>query len=79
MTRYSIGTSARTGQGLAELKAALLEILRRDQIYIERLYSFEEAWKLQLIRSRGQLISEEYLPEGVSIKAYVPGEIYGKL
>ena len=76
---YSIGTSARTGQGLAELKAALLEILRRDQIYIERLYSFEEAWKLQLIRSRGQLISEEYLPEGVSIKAYVPGEIYGKL
>ena len=76
---YSIAASARTGQGLEELKAALLEILRRDQIYIERMYSFDEAWKLQLIRSRGQLVSEEYLPEGVCVKAYVPGEIYGKL
>lgn len=76
---YSIGTSARTGQGLDELRTALLEILRRDQIYIERLYSFDEAWKTQLIRSRGQLVSEEYLPEGISIKAYVPGEIYGKV
>ena len=76
---YSIAASARTGQGLEELKAALLEILRRYQIYIERMYSFDEAWKLQLIRSRGQLVSEEYLPEGVCVKAYVPGEIYGKL
>ncbi len=76
---YSIGTSAKTGQGLDELKEALLEILRRDQIYIERMYSFEEGWKLQLIRSRGQLISEEYVPDGIRIKAYVPGAIYGKL
>lgn len=76
---YSIGTSARTGQGLDDLKAALLEILRRDQIYIERIYSFGEAWKTQLIRSRGQIVSEEYLPEGIQVKAYIPGEIYGKV
>lgn len=76
---YSISTSAKTGQGLDELKTALLEILRRDQICIERLYSFDEAWKIPLIRSRGQLILEEYLPEGIRIEAYVPGEIYGKL
>ena len=76
---YSILTSAKTGQGLDELKAALLEIIRKDQIYIERLYDFSEAGKIQLIRSRGQLLSEEYVPEGISVKAYVPREIYGRV
>lgn len=76
---YSIPTSAKTGQGLEELKKALLEILRRDQIYIERLFDFSEAGKIQIIRSRGQLISEEYVPDGIEVKAYVPQDIYGRL
>ena len=76
---YSIATSAKTGQGLDELKAALLESIRRDQIYVERLYPFADAGKIQMIRSKGQLLSEEYLPEGIQIKAYVPQDVYGKL
>ena len=76
---HSIPTSAKTGQGLDELKKALLEIIRKDMIYIERLYDFSEAGMLQLIRSRGQLLSEEYVPEGIAVKAYVPKDIYGKL
>lgn len=76
---YSIPTSAKTRQGLEELKKALLEILRRDQIYIERLYGFQDAGKIQLIRSHGQLLSEEYVPEGIAVKAYVPQSIYGKI
>lgn len=76
---YSIPTSAKTGQGLDELKKALLEIIRREQIYIERLYDFAEAGKIQLIRSRGQLLSEEYVPEGIAVKAYVPQDIYGRV
>lgn len=76
---YSIPTSAKTGQGLEELKKVLLEIIRKDQIYIERLYDFSEAGRIQLIRNRGQLLSEEYVPEGIAVKAYVPADIYGKL
>lgn len=76
---YSIPTSAKTGEGLEELKKALLEIIRREQIYIERLYEFSDASKIQLIRSRGQLLSEEYVPEGIEVKAYVPKDIYGKI
>ena len=72
---YSIATSAKTGQGLDKLKAALLEIIRRDQIYVERLYPFADAGKIQMIRSKGQLLSEEYLPEGIQIKAYVPQDL----
>ena len=76
---YSIPASAKTGQGLEELKKALLEIIRRDQIYIERLYDFSEAGKIQVIRSRGQLVSEEYVPEGIAVKAYVPKDVYGRV
>ena len=76
---YSIPASAKTGQGLDELKKALLEIIRREQIYIERLYDFSEAGKIQLIRSRGQLLEEEYVPEGIAVKAYVPKDIYGRV
>ena len=76
---YSIPASAKTGEGLAELKKALLEIVRREQIYVERLDDFSEASKIQLIRSRGQLLSEKYVPEGIEVKAYVPKDIYGKV
>ena len=76
---YSIPASAKTGEGLAELKKALLEIVRREQIYVECLYDFSEASKIQLIRSRGQLLSEKYVPEGIEVKAYVPKDIYGKV
>ena len=76
---YSIPTSAKTGQGLDELKKALLEIIRKDQIYIERLYDFSEAGRIQIIRSRGQLLSEEYVPEGIAVKAYVPKDLYGRV
>ncbi len=61
------------------MKEALLEILRRDQILIERTYPFAEAGKVQRIRKSGQLLEEEYVEEGVRVKAYVPKEIYGRL
>lgn len=76
---YSILTSAKTGQGLEKLKEVLLEIIRKDQIYIERLYPFTDAGKIQLIRKNGQLLEEEYVPEGISVKAYVTKEVYGKI
>lgn len=76
---YTVCTSAKTGQGLMELKEILLEILKKEQIYIERLYSFAEAGKIQLIRQNGQLLEEEYVPEGIAVKAYVPKEIYAKV
>ena len=60
---YSIPASAKTGEGLAELKKALLEIVRREQIYVERLYDFSEASKIQLIRSLSLIhISEPTRP-----------------
>ncbi len=76
---YTFAVSAKTGQGLDELKGALLDIIRQDQIYVERLYDFSEAGKIQLIRKHGQLLDEEYVAEGIAVKAYVPKSIYGRI
>ena len=46
---------------------------------MEKLFSYQEAGKIQLIREYGQLLSEEYTDSGILVKARVPGEIYGKL
>lgn len=75
---YVIPVSARTGQGMEELKKILEEILLNDQIYIERLFPYDQAGRIQLIRTYGQLISEEYTDQGIRVKAYVPMEIYYK-
>ena len=71
--------SAKTGAGLSELTAALEEVLRRDKIYVERLYPFDQAGIIQLIRKEGELVSEEYTAEGIEVKAYVPRKIYEKI
>lgn len=76
---YTFAVSAKTGQGLDELKDALLDIIRQDQIYVERLYDFSEAGKIQLIRKHGQLLEEEYVAEGIAVKAYIPKSIYGRI
>ncbi len=68
--------SARTGDGLGELKKLFAQILSEDQIYVERLFPYAEAGKIQLIREYGQLLSEEYQEAGIAVKARVPGNLY---
>ena len=76
---YCLKISARRGTGLEALKETLERILLEHQIYLERLYAYDEAGKIALIRQWGQLMEEEYLAEGIRVKAYVPMEIYGKV
>ena len=71
--------SATENAGLDAVKAVLQEMLREDKIYIERVIPYAQAGVLQLVRNKGELVSEEYVPEGISIRAYVPMEVYGKL
>ncbi len=70
--------SAKTGEGLEELLNAIEDILREQKIYIERVYSYQESGKIQLIRKYGELLSEEYKEDGIHVKAYIPQEIYGR-
>ncbi len=71
-----VPASAHTGEGLEEIRGAIEQILRDDKIYIERLYPYEKAGLLQLIRRKGELMAEEYRAEGIFVQAYVPADIY---
>ena len=76
---YSLKISARTGEGLEQLNDLLEKLLSEEQIYVERLFPYQEAGKIQLIRECGQLLSEEYTEEGIAVKARVPREIYPRV
>lgn len=76
---YVLKTAVKTGLGLEELKEVLEKVITEDQIYLERVLGYQEAGQIQIIRKYGQLLSEEYTPEGIEIKARVPRNIYGKI
>ena len=76
---YTLNISAAKDLGLDEVKSLLEEILRENKVYIERIIPYDKAGVIQLIRKQGELVSEEYVADGIQIKAYVPMEVYGRL
>lgn len=76
---YTLNISAREGMGLEELKELLARLLRENKVLVERTIAYADAAILQQIRRQGELLEEDYRPEGIYVKAYVPMELYGKL
>ena len=71
--------SAKTGEGIDELKNTIEDILQKQRVYLEHVFSYKDAGKIAVIRKFGEILSEEYIDEGISIKAYIPAEIFGKV
>ena len=76
---HTLRISAKTGAGLPELKALLARLLSDGMVYIERLFSYDQAGCIQMIRKYGRLIQEDYTESGIAVKARVPREIYYQL
>ena len=76
---HIVRISAKHGDGLDKLQEVIEEVLRGQKIYVEKVYSYAEAGKIQMIRKYGELLAEEYLGEGIFAKGYVPVEIYEKV
>lgn len=76
---YQLAISARTGEGIQKLQDTLEMILRNQKIYLEKVYPYQEAGRIQLIRKYGELLAEEYGEDGITVKAYVPAAMYGQL
>ena len=70
----SIFTSMVTGDGLDLYLAEIERLLLDGKRYIERVFGFQEAGQIQLIRKYGQLLEEKYTEEGIFVRAYVPKE-----
>ena len=75
----SVTISAATGEGVPELLAELEKIIRESRVYIDKLIPYRDAALAARVRKEGQLISEEYLEDGIRIQAYVPAQLAGVL
>lgn len=71
--------SAKTGEGLEELVTQIERILNSRRRYYEGLIPYSEASLVAAIRTKGQLLSEEYTPDGIAVKAYLTSELSGRI
>ena len=76
---YTAKISAKKGDGLSELLQTIEAVLREQKVFIEGVYPYQDAGKLQLIRKYGELKEEEYREDGIFVQAYVPAEFYEKV
>lgn len=71
--------SAREGKGLAELADTMCEVLRNQKTYIRHTFAYADARTTGLIHKYGEILTEEYLEDGIFIEAYVPKLLLGGL
>ena len=71
--------SGKTGEGTDQLLENIEKILQKQKLYLEKLYDYQDAGKIQQIRAHGQLLKEEYREDGIYVEAYIPKEILGNI
>jgi len=71
----SFAFSARTGFGIETLVAAIESSLPRPRVEISAVIPFSRGDLVSAIHERGEIFSEDYLPEGTSIHALVDGAL----
>ncbi len=72
---HSFAFSARTGFGIDTLVAAIEAALPRPKVEINTVIPFTRGDLVSAIHERGEIFSEEYLPQGTSIHALVDGSL----
>ena len=71
--------SARTGYGVQALIKAIESHLPKPKVEIQAVIPFGRGDLVSLIHEQGEIISEEYLPEGTKIHAMVGGALARKI
>ena len=74
-----VDISALTGDGLDAFLEVLSEQLRGKRRYVEAVIPFKEGGLITAIHKYGQMKEEEYLADGVHIKAYVTEGLYYRI
>ena len=68
----TVRISAKSGEGIDELIKAISETLKDMQKLVKMMIPYSESALAAKIRRSGQIVSEEYLEDGIKIEAYVP-------
>jgi GTP-binding protein HflX len=71
--------SARTGYGVETLLKAIEAALPKPKIEIRVVIPFDRGDLVSAVHERGEIISEEYLPEGTKLHAMVDGALARKI
>lgn len=57
----------------------LADVMREDRKLLEAVLPYSNMNIMSEIKEAGEVLEEEYLEEGVRVKAYVPEDIYGRI
>lgn len=76
---YSIKISAQTDYGIDELKDLIEKIVRGRRVYIDRVFAYKDAGIINEIHSKGEMVFEEFLKDGIHIKAWIDARIYERI
>jgi GTP-binding protein HflX len=80
-TRYPnvVEVSARTGEGVAELVAALADALPELAHEVHALVPYSRGDLVAKVHEEGRILSEEHTGEGTAIHAFVPALLASRL
>lgn len=67
----SVHISAKTGQGIDQLKKAMKKLLLSDMTQIKEVIPYTEGSRLEKLHETGHIIKEEYRPDGVYVEAFI--------
>lgn len=70
----TVRISARYGDGVQEMLAAVSDVLKANKVLLEKVFSYEEGAVVAKLRKYGQVLEEEYRNEGTYVKAYIERE-----
>jgi GTP-binding protein HflX len=76
---YTVKISAKTGNEVDKLLQIIEKVLNERKVLLEKIFTYQDAGKIQTIRKYGQLLEEEYQQDGIYVKAYVPKDIFQTL
>ena len=63
--------SVLSGEGIDGITAVIEEVLRKDRELKRMTFSYNEGSKLDALRRTTQIVSEEYLEDGIVVEAYL--------
>ena len=75
-SRKTIRISAKTGKGLDDVFEAINDIIDDGMRFVDTVVPYSDAAIIQDVRKYGQLLFEEYVGEGIHIKAKIPKSTY---
>ena len=75
----TVHASMKDGRGVDGLLKAIETILQERNLLIERVFRYDQAGSIAVIRKYGQLLEERYQEDGICVRAYIPKDIYAQI